>query len=131
MEYKQKGYKSVAIISKTEKDSEMLSQQLLNMGITVSNVNSDTDLENDEFTVWMVSNQLVKGLEFDAVILNDVNDKNYSSDSQLDMKLLYVAVTRALHELDVTYTNNIATPLRKFLSDSKDPRLTRNNPHIN
>lgn len=40
---------------------------------------------------------LSKGLEFDAVII--LNKDDYNKDSILDMKLLYVSMTRALHKL--------------------------------
>ncbi|MBD3329155.1 AAA family ATPase [Candidatus Dojkabacteria bacterium] len=46
-----------------------------------------------------------KGLEFDAVIIADVSAENYS-DSYLDAKLLYVAITRALHRLHLTVPEN-------------------------
>ena len=46
---------------------------------------------------------LSKGLEFDCVILTDVDDTNYNKDNILDMKLLYVGITRALHNLDILY----------------------------
>ncbi|MNY41398.1 Helicase IV [compost metagenome] len=39
---------------------------------------------------------LSKGLEFDAVIVTDVDEDHYG---QQDAKLLYVGSTRALHEL--------------------------------
>lgn len=39
-----------------------------------------------------------KGLEFDSVFLADVNKKRYT-DNELDIRLLYVAVTRPLHRL--------------------------------
>jgi DNA helicase-2/ATP-dependent DNA helicase PcrA len=39
-----------------------------------------------------------KGLEFDSVIFADVNS-NYYKDTELDTRLLYVGITRALHRL--------------------------------
>lgn len=39
-----------------------------------------------------------KGLEFDAVLLFDPSERKYPSDDG-NVKLLYVAATRALHEL--------------------------------
>ena len=55
---------------------------------------------------------LTKGLEFDAVILYNPNEECYA-DSDRDAKLLYVAVTRALHELHIVYTGKLC----KLLSD--------------
>ena len=43
---------------------------------------------------------LSKGLEFDAVILYNANSV---TDNNIDSKLLYVAMTRAMHELYVNY----------------------------
>lgn len=50
-----------------------------------------------------------KGLEFDSVIFADLNS-NYYSTKELDVKLLYVGITRALHRLFlVTKKNDIVT----------------------
>ncbi len=46
-----------------------------------------------------------KGLEFDTVIIAEMTDKYYKKDF-LDMKLLYVAVTRALHKLYIHVPKN-------------------------
>lgn len=73
----------------------------------------DNGLEAKKFNICTISNQLAKGLEFDAVIINGVNEYNYSSSSNLDMKLLYVAITRALHELDIVYNSELTKPLNK------------------
>jgi DNA helicase-2/ATP-dependent DNA helicase PcrA len=52
---------------------------------------------------------LTKGLEFDAVLIVDVDPEHYEQSFQ-DAKLLYVGCTRALHELWLFYTEN-ASPL--------------------
>ena len=44
---------------------------------------------------------MAKGLEFDEVIVPYVNGKNYNS--AIDKSMLYVAVTRAMHRLTLTY----------------------------
>jgi DNA helicase-2/ATP-dependent DNA helicase PcrA len=46
-----------------------------------------------------------KGLEFDIVILLDVNDASYPASDDA-RRLLHVAMTRAAHQLWVTYTGN-------------------------
>ncbi len=57
-----------------------------------------------------------KGLEFDAVLLFDPSERKYPSDDG-NVKLLYVAATRALHELAVLHrgklTGLIANPAPK------------------
>lgn len=123
-EYKEKGYKTIAVISKTDLLSRYINDDLRELGIVIPNVTEKDDVSLDEFSVCTISNQLAKGLEFDAVILNNVNDKIYSCDSTLDMKLLYVAVTRALHELDITYNGKIPEVLQKFVTEkSKQKKL--------
>ena len=59
-------------------------------------------------------------MEFDAVIIYNVDD--YSCDSELDMKLLYVAMTRALHKLDITYQTSL---IESLMSLEKSKSLIR------
>ena len=74
----------------------------------------DVDLVDEKFRICTISNQLAKGLEFDAVIINNASEDIYSSSNTLDMKLLYVAITRALHELDIVYTDELSKPLHNL-----------------
>lgn len=115
VEYKEKGYKTIAIISKTELPSNYINDDLATLGINIPNVSENDDLSDERFRVCTISNGLVKGLEFDAVIINNANENIYPSSNPLDMKLLYVAVTRALHELDIVYTGEVSTPLENHL----------------
>mgnify|MGYP000000505450 FL=1 len=112
-EFKSKGHKRIAIISKTEEQSQELNNKLKSVNLNIPNISLADDLSFEEFDICTISNQLAKGLEFDAVIINNVDEYNYSSDSDLDMKLLYVAITRALHDLDIVYTDELTKPLNK------------------
>lgn len=116
-EFKEKGYKTIAVISKTDLLSRYINDDLRELGIAIPNVTEKDDVSLEEFNVCTISNQLAKGLEFDAVILNNVNDKIYSCDNALDMKLLYVATTRALHELDIVYNGELPEILQKFTTE--------------
>ena len=99
-----KGKKNIAIISKNAEISNNLYLNLnLKDNINLTNI-TDKDIENIN-DICTISCHLCKGLEFDAVIINDINDFNINST--LDMKLLYVAMTRALHSLIITYTKEI------------------------
>lgn len=118
-EYKSRGYKSIAIISKTDELSNHINNELAKLGFDIPNVGVNDDLSDKKFQICTISNQLAKGLEFDAVIINDASEDVYSSDSSLDMKLLYVAVTRALHELDVLYSGELTEPLKKHKSNKQ------------
>ena len=115
-EYKQKGYKTIAIISKSDSMSQDINEELKENGLNIPNISINDDLTEDKYRICTISNQLAKGLEFDAVIINDASEKNYSSNNRLDMKLLYVAITRALHEIDIMYAGELTKPLQQNIS---------------
>lgn len=113
-EFLAKGYKTVAIISKTDSLSKYINQKLSLQHINIPNITIDDDLSDEKLKVCTISNQLAKGLEFDAVIISNASEGIYLSDSVLDMKLLYVAITRALHELDIVYEKELPKPLTRI-----------------
>ena len=125
--YKEKGYKTIAIISKTEELSKQLNNELAHNGLIIPNIDLNDNPNDEKFAICTISNQLAKGLEFDAVIINNAGEEIYSSANPLDMKLLYVAITRALHELDILYTSTLTKPLQKLLI--KEKNLTRKKDH--
>ena len=100
--------------------SNYINDDLSALGIHIPNVTEMDDLSDERFRICTISNQLAKGLEFDAVIINNANENIYSSSNSLDMKLLYVAITRALHELDIVYTGEVSKPLENHLKKNKD-----------
>ena len=51
--------------------------------------------------IILTSVQLAKGLEFDQVYIPQVNGTNYHTE--MDRSLLYVACTRAMHQLELSY----------------------------
>lgn len=125
IEYKGKGYKTIAVISKTDLLSNYINDDLSDLGINIPNVSENDDLSDEKFRICTISNQLAKGLEFDAVIINNANESIYSSSNILDMKLLYVAITRALHELDIVYTGEVSKPLENHLKKNIQKQLIR------
>lgn len=99
------GFKTIAVICRTQEEADIVSASL-SKHIEIQNINADTE-SNYINGVMVMPIQMSKGLEFDAVILWDVNSENYLlCDS--DIKLLYVAITRALHELYALYTGKIS-----------------------
>lgn len=124
-EYKEKGYKTIAVISKTDDLSIKLNKELSKIGINIPNITINDDVNSGKFNICTISNQLAKGLEFDAVIINNANEKTYCSNNVLDMKLLYVAITRALHELDIVYEGNLTKALDNQLKKNKKSNLIR------
>ena len=82
----------------------------LNKKFKENNIESEIiykDQESYNGGVCILTSYLSKGLEFDVVIVLDVEESTYSSENILDMKLLYVAMTRALHKLELINDNNI------------------------
>ncbi|MEN6328309.1 MAG: 3'-5' exonuclease [Syntrophomonas sp.] len=55
--------------------------------------------------ISITSVQMSKGLEFDEVIIPAANHATYSS--KYDRRLLYIACTRTLHRLSLTYTGEL------------------------
>lgn len=114
-EYKKKGYKSIAVISKYPKQSLYLNDDLYAEGLYIPNIDESIDITSDNGGVFTIPGYLAKGLEFNAVIINGADEDIYNSSNETDMKLLYVASTRALHEMDVVYSNEITKPFEKFI----------------
>ncbi len=57
---------------------------------------------------------MAKGLEYDAVIVYEVNKQNYYEAE--DKQLLYIACTRALHRLILCCTGELSPYLERTLS---------------
>lgn len=108
-EYINNSYKSIAIICKEEKEVNKY-YDLLKNEFKISKLDEFSMSYDGGICILPIS--LAKGLEFDAVIVNNVNNTNYDKNNILDMKLLYVALTRALHELNVLYNDNLCDVLK-------------------
>ncbi len=63
----------------------------------------------------------VKGLEFDYVILPDVNKQQYP-DSELSRKILHVGATRAIHQLWVMGCPNYSTVVKEYFAEINHPQ---------
>lgn len=110
-EYLDMGFNSIAVVYKNQKNMINLNKKLKENNIESEIIYKDQEKYNGG--VCIVTSYLSKGLEFDVVIVADAEDTNYDLNSKLDMKLLYVAMTRALHKLEFVYDKNIC----KYLKD--------------
>ena len=104
-EYLNNGYKSIAVVYKNQTEMAKISKLLKEKNIENEIIYKDQEKYNGG--VCILTSYLSKGLEFDVVIVADSDESNYDSDNVLDMKLLYVAMTRALHKLELIYTDKI------------------------
>ncbi|WP_127579357.1 HelD family protein [Paenibacillus koleovorans] len=96
---------TVAVIGRTERECEALHRALLSVGIEATLIGAGERRYSGGVSVLAV--YLAKGLEFDAVILVDVDETRYSANVQ-DGKLLYVGCTRALHQLWIHYEGRVS-----------------------
>lgn len=90
----QKVSKSIAIITKTDEESEYL-YTLLNESIKNINLLTGNETEFNKQLVILPS-YIAKGLEFDATIIYTKRDNSYSEEEKY---LYYVACTRSQHNL--------------------------------
>lgn len=115
MQLQNSQYKSIALICKTEEEAINQYNKLISSGINVTNITDKDNKYNGGLCV--LTSYLAKGLEFDAVVISDASEESYSSTSKTDLQLLYVAMTRPLHELDVLYNGTLNTILSNGISN--------------
>lgn len=106
-ELRAKGFHSVAVIEKTRAHAAALFKKI---GPRVDGLRLMNPEEGDyRGGLWVAAATDVKGLEFDCVLVAQAGDCRYE-DTPMDARLLYVAITRALHRVDGVYTGE-RTPL--------------------
>lgn len=108
--YKEAGFKSIAIIYKNQKELVNMNKKLKENCIESEIIYKDQ--EKYDGGICLLTSYLSKGLEFDVVIIADAQDDIYKYNNKLDMKLLYVSMTRALHKLELVYNTNICRYLK-------------------
>ena len=104
-EAQQKGFKSVAVICKTEVECLAAHQYLMDSGMSAPIISGKENMYHGGVVIVPV--YLAKGLEFDVVMLANVNSERYQLN-ELDIKLLYVAMTRPLHLLYIYYCGELS-----------------------
>ncbi|ADK14499.1 RNA polymerase recycling motor HelD [Clostridium ljungdahlii] len=103
--HKEKGYKSIGIITRTVKEANEI-YNFLKEKVHVKAILKDDDEYVSDTLV--IPAYLAKGLEFDVVLIYNAGDENYCCEEE--RLLLYTACTRALHVLRIYYSGN-CTPL--------------------
>lgn len=95
-------YTTLGILCKNNQQAKNLHKELsVEYPIYLLDTNSTKFVNGITITTVFMS----KGLEFDEVIIPYVNAKTYASDH--DASLLYVACTRAMHKLSLSYHGGI------------------------
>jgi len=98
-QFKSSGYTSLGIICKSQKLANQLYEKVRTFCENAMLLDFDSSEFKEGITISPV--HLSKGLEFDQVIVPNVSEQCYHT--QLDRSLLYIACTRAMHRLDLTY----------------------------
>ncbi|MFK1812334.1 HelD family protein [Bacteroides fragilis] len=98
--YRKSTYKSLGVICKTETQAKVIADELKQYADDIHFLSN----QSSAFVqgIIITSAHMAKGLEFDEVIIPEADDNNYHSE--IDRSMFYVAVTRAMHRLTLTYS---------------------------
>ena len=102
--FRNSGNHSMAIITKTQGQAKGLFHALRSADVHLITADS-TAFKGG---IIITTAQLAKGLEFDEIVVPFVSDRHYHTD--VDRRMLYIACTRAMHQLTLTYSGKV-TPL--------------------
>ena len=113
--WQEKGLETLAVICRNEHDAGIVATELGRFIEVRGN-----DLQTAEFGsgVMILPVDYTKGLEFDAVLILDPTRDDYPTDDG-HAKLLYVAATRALHELCVLYSGDLTGLIADPISEER------------
>ncbi|SHE90480.1 DNA helicase-2 / ATP-dependent DNA helicase PcrA [Seinonella peptonophila] len=109
----EQGFKTVAIICKTAAEADEVYQKLHPL-LEVHLIRKESS--NFETGVLIIPSYLAKGVEFDAVIIYDASLSVYNKESE--RKLFYTACTRAMHDLELFYMDELSPFVQEVDSKS-------------
>ena len=102
--YISEGFRSIAMIVRTDTEARTLIRRLPGKyGARYLQASRRESLQG----VTVFTAESVKGLEFDCVILPDVSETSFR-DVDMEMRLLYVILTRALHRLSLLCSGKLS-----------------------
>jgi DNA helicase-2/ATP-dependent DNA helicase PcrA len=110
-ELKRQAYQTIAIVCKTNEEAAEIDKYLKKGPVRATLINGKE--QEYHSGVVIVPSYLAKGLEFDVVLIANANRENYK-EAELDIKLLYVAMTRPLHQLFIYYYGELSPLLSDF-----------------
>ena len=109
---------TIAVICRDQEEAGIVGKEL-GKSLTIQ----DSNLETAEFGngIMVLPVEYTKGLEFDAVLIYNPSAENYPAQDGY-VKLLYVAATRALHELAVVHRGDLTDLIGKPVPEEKRMR---------
>jgi DNA helicase-2/ATP-dependent DNA helicase PcrA len=105
--FKNSGHKSLGIICKTQDQAQFIHEEIKFSEVHLLTADSTSFREG----IVITTAHLAKGLEFDEVMVPFVSDRNYNTD--VDKRMLYIACTRAMHNLTLTYSRQLTDFLKE------------------
>lgn len=118
--FQKSGFKNIAVIVKTMEQAISLLSFLeaagTNPEVTMQQLETEFKYSGG-LVVLPVT--LTKGMEFEAVILYNASEAEFNSQKAYDGRLLYVGVTRALHEMQILYTGELSGFLKMAKQKAK------------
>lgn len=126
-DWQEKQYDTIAVVCRNAEDAKEVSARL-SRHIEII----ESDLEKADFGsgIMVLPVEYTKGLEFDAVLIWNPTREDYPVDDG-HARLLYVAATRALHELCILHAGNLTgliadpVPQRESQESDRDPAPAR------
>jgi len=117
--WQEKDYETIAVVCRNQHGADWAAKEL---GQYIEVMESDLEKAVFGSGVMVLPVEYTKGLEFDTVLILDPTRAEYPVDDG-HAKLLYVAATRALHELCVLHTEDltglIADPVPEKAEEEK------------
>lgn len=115
-EFRSSDYQSFGIICKTTAQAGRLEAVLKEQGLPVYLLNA----ESVSFVngIVITTAHMAKGLEFDVVMVPFATSKNYNTT--IDKGMLYIACTRAMHLLHISYARQITKFIGHFVAVTND-----------
>lgn len=110
--FQQKGCDNIAIVTKTIEQATKLHKDLKRNDQIHCVTSPSFDYRGG---IIILPVHLAKGMEFEAVIVSNASEDVYSA-TEFDGRLLYVAVTRALHLLSVVWVVKVAWHLEQIVA---------------
>lgn len=112
--YTAKGLKSFAVITKTQKQAAAIGAALQKQATPYLMVKDAEPTPQQQSSLTVLTGYQAKGLEFDCVLIPYADRQSYRADSTLDMRLLFVAMSRALHQMELIIDPKAAPALEGF-----------------
>ncbi len=114
----QSSYQTMGIVCKTQNQAKWLFEQLDGLFPAIHLLSENSQAFSAGIVVTPV--HMAKGLEFDQVIVPFVTAENYHTE--LDRHLLYIACTRAMHELNLTFVNKASGLIGSQINNLRQPK---------